>query len=102
MQLTPKVSSVWLALRSIAWAALLPGLFAGYLPWRYLGLAHVQLALRNPFHVLGLMCIGGGVGLLAICIWQFAYSGRGTLAPLDPPRQLVIGVSTAMFGIRCT
>ncbi len=86
----PTLSSVWLALRSIAWAALLPGLFAGYLPWRYFGLAHVQLALRNPFHVLGLMCIGCGVGLLAICIWQFAYSGRGTLAPVDPPRQLVV------------
>jgi protein-S-isoprenylcysteine O-methyltransferase Ste14 len=28
--------------------------------------------------------------LLAACIWEFARSGRGTLAPLDPPRELVV------------
>ena len=81
---------IWLAIRSITWAALLPGFFAGYVPWRYFGLAHVQVTLRNPFHVLGLMGIGTGVLLLGSCIWQFAHSGRGTLAPVDPPRQLVV------------
>ncbi|HJQ65124.1 MAG TPA: isoprenylcysteine carboxylmethyltransferase family protein [Gemmatimonadales bacterium] len=81
---------IWLAIRSIAWAALLPGFFAGYVPWRYFGLAHVQLTLRRPVHMLGLMGIGVGVVLLGSCIWQFAHSGRGTLAPLDPPRQLVV------------
>src|SRR5262249_26139074 len=24
------------------------------------------------------------------CIWEFARSGRGTLAPMDPPRDLVV------------
>lgn len=69
---------------------MIPGVFAGYLPWRYFGLAHVPLTLRNPFHVLGLVGIAVGVVFLASCIWQFAHSGRGTLAPLDPPRQLVV------------
>jgi hypothetical protein len=50
--------AIWLALRSIAWAVLLPGLVAGYLPWRFFGLAHVQLSLRNPVHPLGVLCIG--------------------------------------------
>jgi protein-S-isoprenylcysteine O-methyltransferase Ste14 len=90
MSHSSRLSSVWLAIRSIAWAALLPGVFAGYLPWRFFGLAHVQLTMRNPFHAVGLVCIGFGVGLLATCIWQFAYSGRGTLAPVDPPRELVV------------
>lgn len=84
------LASVWLALRSIAWTAVLPGFFAGYVPWRYFGLAHVQLSLRSPTHLLGVICMACGVGLLAVCIWQFAHSGRGTLAPVDPPRQLVI------------
>lgn len=83
-------SSAWLAVRSIVWAALLPGLFAGYLPWRFFGLANVQLSARNPFQLLGLLCIGLGVALLLACIWEFARSGRGTLAPVDPPRQLVV------------
>jgi len=62
-------SSVWLAFRSLVWAALLPGLVAGYVPWRFFGL---------------------GAALLAGCIWEFARSGRGTLAPVDPPRELVV------------
>jgi len=82
--------SVWLAIRSIVWAALLPGFFAGYVPWRFFGLAQVQLHLGDPLHLLGLVCIGLGVGLLVACVWEFARSGRGTLAPLDPPSQLVV------------
>lgn len=36
-------STVWLAIRSVAWAALLAGFFAGYVPWRFFGLAHVRI-----------------------------------------------------------
>jgi protein-S-isoprenylcysteine O-methyltransferase Ste14 len=28
--------------------------------------------------------------LLGTCIWEFARRGRGTLAPVDPPRTLVV------------
>jgi protein-S-isoprenylcysteine O-methyltransferase Ste14 len=31
-----------------------------------------------------------GVVLLGTCIWEFARRGRGTLAPVDPPRTLVV------------
>lgn len=84
------MASVWLAIRSIAWAIALPGLFAGYVPWRFFGLSRVHLNLSDPFHLIGLISIGLGTGLLAACIWEFARSGRGTLAPLDPPTQLVV------------
>lgn len=83
-------SSVWLAARSIAWALLLPGLLAGYVPWRFFGLAQVQLSFQDPLHWLGVGGIGLGAGLLATCVWEFARSGRGTLAPVDPPRELVV------------
>ena len=83
-------SSVWLAFRSLVWAALLPGLVAGYVPWRFFGLGRVRLDLFNPAHLVGLLCIGLGAALLAGCIWEFARSGRGTLAPVDPPRELVV------------
>ena len=84
------MTSLSLALRSILWAALLPGLFAGYVPWRFFGLAHVAIDLQNPVHILGLVMIGFGAALLGACIWEFARSGRGTLAPVDPPRELVV------------
>jgi protein-S-isoprenylcysteine O-methyltransferase Ste14 len=85
-----KWPALWLAVRSLLWTVLLPGLFAGYLPWRYFGLSQVQLDLRDPLHLLGLLCIGAGVVLLATCIWEFARSGRGTLSPADPPKELVV------------
>jgi protein-S-isoprenylcysteine O-methyltransferase Ste14 len=79
-----------LGLRSLLWTVLLPGLFAGYLPWRYLGLGQVRLDLHDPAHRIGILVISTGVALLGSCIWEFARSGRGTLSPADPPRELVV------------
>jgi protein-S-isoprenylcysteine O-methyltransferase Ste14 len=79
-----------LAFRSIFWAALLPGVVAGVVPWRFFGLDQVHPDLRRLLQSAGLLCIGAGAALLLTCIWEFARSGRGTLAPVDPPRQLVV------------
>lgn len=84
------MKGLWLALRSTVWAALLPGLFAGYVPLRYFGLARVSLTPTNPLHLLGVIAMAVGVVLLLTCIWEFAHSGRGTLSPVDPPRELVV------------
>ena len=83
-------SSVWLAMRSLLWTVLLPGFFAGYVPWRFFGLGWAQLDRFRAIHLLGLLCIGLGAALLAACIFEFARSGRGTLSPVDPPRRLVV------------
>jgi protein-S-isoprenylcysteine O-methyltransferase Ste14 len=69
---------------------LLPGFFAGYVPWRFFGLGQARFNLYSPADVLGLWCVGLGTALLAACIVEFAKSGRGTLSPLDPPRRLVV------------
>lgn len=84
------VSSIWLGLRSLLWMLLLPGVYAGYVPWRFFGVNQVVLDFSRPSHIIGLLCIITGVALLLICIWEFARSGRGTLSPADPPRELVI------------
>jgi len=83
-------SSFWLAVRSLLWTILLPGLFAGFVPWRYFGLRYLVMDWSSPRQVLGLAAFGIGVTLLGACIWEFARRGRGTLAPVDPPRQLVV------------
>ena len=84
------MTSIGLALRSLLWTALLPGLFAGYMPLRFFGLARVHVSLTNPVQLLALLAIGVGAALLVTCIWEFAASGRGTLSPVDPPRELVV------------
>src|SRR6266571_7985740 len=83
-------SLAWLALRSLLWTILLPGVFAGYVPWRFFGLGRTQFDLTSPTQLLGFVCIGLGVALLAACIFEFARSGQGTLSPVDPPRHLVV------------
>jgi protein-S-isoprenylcysteine O-methyltransferase Ste14 len=69
---------------------LLPGVFAGYVPWRFFGLGAVRLDLLHPIHLVGLACVALGAVLLVMCIWEFARRGRGTLAPVDAPRRLVV------------
>lgn len=81
---------MWLALRSLLWTILFPGLFAGYLPWRYFGLNRTRFDPGSLTHVLGALCIALGAALLAACILEFARTGRGTLSPVDPPRHLVV------------
>jgi len=40
--------------------------------------------------VTGLVVVAVGVTLFAACLHRFATEGRGTLAPWDPPRRLVV------------
>jgi protein-S-isoprenylcysteine O-methyltransferase Ste14 len=84
------VGSALLAVRSLIWVVLLPGIVAGYVPWRYFGLSRVSPSLANAFDVLGLLSPLIGAVVVGICVWEFAHEGRGTLAPVDPPRQLVV------------
>lgn len=83
-------ASVWLAVRSGLWTLLLPGVVAGYVPWRFFGVGRTPVAVATGTSLLGIACICLGTLLLGACIVEFARSGRGTLSPLDPPRHLVV------------
>jgi len=69
---------------------LLPGVVAGYVPWRYFGLRNLNLAHPGWTRIAGAVSFTTGVVLLVACVWEFARSGRGTLAPVDPPKELVV------------
>ncbi|HKE91897.1 MAG TPA: isoprenylcysteine carboxylmethyltransferase family protein [Gemmatimonadales bacterium] len=84
------MASFWLALRSLFWTVALPGMVAGYVPWRYVGLSHASFSWRDPVQLVGALFVTVGAAVLATCIWEFARSGRGTLSPVDPPKQLVV------------
>jgi protein-S-isoprenylcysteine O-methyltransferase Ste14 len=80
-----------LALRSTFFTLLLPGTATVLIPYLILSDRQAgwlgQVAL---WQYLGLLPIGVGAGVLLRCIWDFAVAGRGTLAPVDPPKHLVV------------
>jgi|ERR1051326_3887980 protein-S-isoprenylcysteine O-methyltransferase Ste14 len=80
-----------LALRSIFFALLLPGTVTVLVP--YLIVSRGGAAAFPRFDVpgcLSLIPISVGAGILFRCIRDFAVVGRGTLAPVDPPKRLVV------------
>ena len=80
-----------LALRSLFFLALLPGTVAGYVPFLIVratrGSFDVTMSLMT---VLAATFIVLGVFVLLRCVWDFFFAGEGTLAPIDPPRHLVV------------
>jgi protein-S-isoprenylcysteine O-methyltransferase Ste14 len=83
-------SSALLAARSLLWVVLMPGVVAGYVPWRYFGFGRGTFDGIDAVRILGLASMLAGIALLSVCVWEFARSGRGTLSPVDPPRHLVV------------
>ena len=79
-----------LLFRSLFWTVLMPGMIAGYIPWRFFGLRETKVDGSDPLQWIALASIGLGAALLTACIVEFAQRGRGTLSPVDPPRQLVV------------
>jgi protein-S-isoprenylcysteine O-methyltransferase Ste14 len=80
-----------LALRSLLYTIILPGTVTVLIPYLIVsGNGERIPQQRGLFQVLGLA--GGVVGatILLRCIWEFMVTGRGTLAPVDPPTELVV------------
>ena len=74
-----------LFLRALLSFLLLPGVVAFLGPW----------LLAAPFdtrqlHPIGIVIVVAGVILLFVCVREFYVAGKGTLAPWDPPRHLVV------------
>jgi protein-S-isoprenylcysteine O-methyltransferase Ste14 len=65
-------------------------MIAGYIPWRWFGVSRVRPNFTNPVDLVALLVIAAGTALLGACIWEFARRGRGTLSPVDPPKELVV------------
>jgi protein-S-isoprenylcysteine O-methyltransferase Ste14 len=81
-----------LAIRSLCFLALLPGVVAGYVPYRILvGSGKLCLPALSLASVIASALSFLGVLVLLRCVWDFFAAGEGTLAPVDPPRRLVVG-----------
>ncbi|MEY2481715.1 MAG: hypothetical protein QOK24_243 [Verrucomicrobiota bacterium] len=77
--------------RVITFSALFIGFFLIYLPARVLaGAGIVRPAAIELQQVAGMLIGGVGTVIALWCIFTLAVIGKGTPAPFDPPRRLVI------------
>lgn len=75
------------ALRSLLFLIIAPGMVAGYIPLALLR-SGPQLETGILAYLALPLWIMGGV-ILLWSFWNFLHEGRGTPAPIDPPKQLV-------------
>jgi len=95
-------------LRALFFVLLLPGTIGYALP-TWIGSAGGRPSAA--LHAAALVPLAAGTGVLLWCVRDFAVRGRGTLAPVDPPTELVaaglyrwvrnpmyVGVVTTLLG----
>jgi protein-S-isoprenylcysteine O-methyltransferase Ste14 len=77
---------IWL--RALSFVIAVQLTVVGVIPWL---LARVGPRLpMGPWHWLGVVPLTIGTLALLWCNWAFVMRGRGTAAPYDPPRALVV------------
>ena len=84
------LKTLFTLLKTLLFTVLVPGAVVVYIP---LGLLSSQgdafhLEVSSPW-MLGAIPFLLGVGIYLWCAWQFTFAGRGTPAPIDPPKHLV-------------
>lgn len=77
-----------LLLRSIFFTLLLPGTVTIVIPYFIVG--GKTGGQGDPWRCIGLLLIAIGAAVLLRCVWDFWAAGHGTLAPIDPPKRLVV------------
>ena len=76
--------------RTLAYATVFVTLVLVFLPARVLEWSGVRRPLLGPLQVVGAATTVVGAGLALWCVLAFAVVGRGTPAPFDAPRRLVV------------
>lgn len=76
-----------LVVKNLLFTVIVPGTVAVYVPL-------LIAAQRSPAPglplVAGCVLLASGVAIYIWCVWEFAWFGRGTPAPIDAPKRLVV------------
>jgi len=78
---------VILLLKNVVFTLLVPATVAVYIPWLIVR-SQPLASLASLFVASILFAVGATIYLW--CVWDFATFGRGTPAPVDPPKRLVV------------
>jgi protein-S-isoprenylcysteine O-methyltransferase Ste14 len=76
-----------LLLKNLLFTVVVPGTAAIYLPLYIVG---DRVAADGLARAVGVAMLGVGVSIYLWCVYDFATFGRGTPAPIDAPKKLVV------------
>jgi len=82
---------MFVLVRALTYAALFIGFVLVYLPTRFLSWSGIvaPATTRAP-QVVGMIMVAIGTAIALWCVLTFVFIGKGTPAPFDPPKRLVI------------
>jgi protein-S-isoprenylcysteine O-methyltransferase Ste14 len=76
-------------LKNLLFTLLVPGTAGVLIPLR-MAARPIPAPTGAPWSIIGLALLAAGAAGYFWCLWEFAVTGRGTPAPIDPPRHLVV------------
>jgi protein-S-isoprenylcysteine O-methyltransferase Ste14 len=82
-----RTTQIFALVRTAIFTAVVPGVVAGYLPLRVIGR---DGEMPRGWSYIGVVPTIVGLVIYAWTAFDFAWTGRGTPAPFDPPRRFVI------------
>src|SRR6266446_10004258 len=86
-----KLVSIFVLVRTVTYAALFIGVVLVYLPARFLSWSGiVEPPTTGTPQGAGMIMVTIGTVIALWCVFTFVFIGKGTRAPFDPPRKLVI------------
>ncbi|UCE22275.1 MAG: isoprenylcysteine carboxylmethyltransferase family protein [Candidatus Aminicenantes bacterium] len=78
-------------IKTLIFTLLLPGVFLVLVPYFLLSSFGDRFAVDiGLIRFIGFIPLLFGVFMYILCAWSFAYKGKGTPAPIDPPKKLVV------------
>ena len=78
-------------IKTVVFTILVPGTVTILVPYWLLSSSSNPPSMGlGAFRYAGLLPISVGVATYLWCAWDFTFAGRGTPAPIDPPRELVV------------
>ena len=77
------------ALKSLLFFLLVPGLLLGLFPW-WMSQSDIPLFEPGPLRSLAVPLWLLGAAGMVWCFWDFVQKGKGTPAPIEPPKELVV------------
>lgn len=76
-------------IKTIIFTIFIPGTVTILVPYWLLSSGSTPIQ-PGPFRYVGVLPLLIGVAIYCWCAWDFAFAGKGTPAPFDPPKELVV------------